>query len=54
MFNFFKSKSNKEIQSVKNTEQNNVTEKSNKDELTEPKKAVHGENGVCCGGCGGQ
>ncbi|WP_281561439.1 CCGSCS motif protein [Thalassomonas sp. RHCl1] len=54
MFNIFK-KSKKEQASddmavVSNQAENTVEENL---EAEEPRK-VHGENGVCCGSCGGQ
>jgi len=55
MLNFFKSQ--KLNTSDRKTDQNQLpqdqTVKSENKTLAEEKK-VHGEDGVCCGGCGGQ
>ncbi|WDE11399.1 CCGSCS motif protein [Thalassomonas haliotis] len=54
MFNIFK-KSNKELVNddvalVSNRTENAVEE----NQEVEAPRQVHGENGVCCGSCGGQ
>ena len=54
MFNIFKS--NKE-QNLKDTPQEkaDLSKNASNDELDKTKKnPVHGTNGVCCGGCGGE
>ena len=52
MFNFF---NKTKTQNEANTQQKSaVTEKlENADNTKQEKKPVHGEDGVCCGGCGG-
>ena len=54
MFNIFKKskkeQANGDMELVSKQAENTVEEGQ---EAEEPRK-VHGENGVCCGGCGGQ
>ncbi len=59
MFNIFKTNSEKT-----NSEKNNNSANTHRDSVLqeaknnapakEENKKVHGEDGVCCGGCGGQ
>lgn len=62
MFNLFKKANNNTTQNAaataEYTEQQSAQQYDNADtasqELKESKPKVHGEDGVCCGGCGGQ
>ncbi|MGB0938146.1 MAG: CCGSCS motif protein [Colwellia sp.] len=54
MINFFKKSTEKNT--VKKSQTESAVNKSDNavDNSKKEAKPVHGENGVCCGGCGGQ
>ncbi len=54
MINFFKKSTEKE--SAKHTQADPTVSQDAQSikNTTKETKPVHGENGVCCGGCGGQ
>jgi CCGSCS motif protein len=52
MFNFFKTTKNQNEREIEQ-EDSTISEKNLQNE-TKKDTPVHGENGACCGGCGGQ
>lgn len=51
--NLFQSKENKQ-ESASSSANSNKNPSAAVEDKVEEKKKVHGEDGVCCGGCGGQ
>ena len=54
MFNIFKNTSEKTNNTASTHRDSVLQEAKNNDSASEENKKVHGEDGVCCGGCGGQ
>lgn len=52
MFNFFNVEKDQNAQGIEQ-ENLSISDKFQQEE-NEKETRVHGENGVCCGGCGGQ
>jgi CCGSCS motif protein len=52
MFNFFNVEKDQNAQGIEQ-ENLSISDKLQQEE-NEKETRVHGENGVCCGGCGGQ
>lgn len=54
MFKLFKKDAEKTNHSAVVKEKTEMKKTHNNVDAGEEKKKVHGEDGVCCGGCGGQ
>lgn len=54
MFKFFNATKEESISEVANQSAPHENEINDTNETAEEKKKVHGEDGVCCGSCGGE